>query len=73
MMNGHAHARAGQRPPAPGRCRVCGCTETNACVAIRAPGGDVRNCAWADDRQTLCDNPDCLADAACEGGERAIG
>jgi hypothetical protein len=47
--------------------------ETNACVAIRAPGGDVRNCAWADDRQTLCDNPDCLADAACEGGERAIG
>jgi hypothetical protein len=29
----------------PGRCRVCGCTDDNACR-----GG----CAWADDTHTLC-------------------
>jgi hypothetical protein len=35
-----------------GTCRVCGCTETNACrPSPRAP--DV-TCAWTDDTHTLC-------------------
>jgi hypothetical protein len=48
----------------PGRCRICGCTEANACVDIKAPGGEVRNCAWTDPSFTLCDNPACIAKVA---------
>ena len=36
----------------------CGCTEDNACET------DDGTCAWADDSETLCDNPDCVAKAA---------
>jgi len=35
----------------PGICRVCGCTDNNAC-----PEG----CSWADSTYTLCTNPICL-------------
>jgi ParB family transcriptional regulator, chromosome partitioning protein len=41
-------------PDAAGQCRICDCTEDNAC-----PGG----CGWADDTMTLCDNPDCASKA----------
>lgn len=34
-----------QAEPAPGRCRICGCTMLHAC-----PSG----CWWADDTETLC-------------------
>jgi len=34
-----------------GRCRVCWCTDEDAC-----PGG----CAWVDDAHTLCDSPTCV-------------
>lgn len=36
-----------------GQCRICGCTESNACSV---PVGEhmVTRCAWADDTQTLC-------------------
>lgn len=46
----------------PGVCRICGCTEDNACV-IPSPrfGERSRVCGWADDAHTLCDAPACLA------------
>jgi hypothetical protein len=54
--------------PQPGRCRICGCTEDRACTSVTAVPGmlGLRNCAWADDTQTLCDNPACIAKAAPE-------
>jgi hypothetical protein len=48
------------------RCRICGCGELSACIAIRGPEGRTRNCSWADDSHTLCDNPDCLAKAGLD-------
>jgi hypothetical protein len=48
----------------PGRCRVCGCTEINACVLERTDGYRALTCAWSDAERTLCTNPDCLAAAA---------
>lgn len=44
--------------PQPGTCRICGCTEDHACET------DDGTCSWADDSETLCDNPDCVAKAA---------
>jgi ParB/RepB/Spo0J family partition protein len=38
--------------PEPGECRFCGCTEDDACE-----GG----CSWVDAKQTVCSNPDCIA------------
>jgi len=38
-----------------GTCRICGCTDDHACA---------EPCSWADESQTLCDNPDCIAKAA---------
>ncbi len=32
----------------PGVCRVCGCTEEDACIVGGVP------CAWADKKRTLC-------------------
>jgi hypothetical protein len=48
--------------PEPGTCRICGCTEFNACH-IEEPGGDIVPCGWADDSRTLCTNPACLEKA----------
>lgn len=39
------------------RCRVCGCTEWQACVIDGEP------CAWADAGRTLCTNPACIQHA----------
>jgi hypothetical protein len=50
-------------PGAPGRCRICGCTETSACVGIPIREGHFANCSWADSSQTLCTNPVCLEKA----------
>ena len=38
----------------PGICRVCGCTELDACLN---EWGDP--CAWDNDEETLCDNELC--------------
>lgn len=46
--------------PREGTCRICGCTDTNACAPFKAWDGTVRPCAWADEERTLCDNPSCL-------------
>lgn len=40
------------KPPKPGTCRVCGCTDDNACT-------DFGPCHWVDPEHTLC--------SACEG------
>ncbi len=32
-----------------GVCRVCGCTDFNACIAV-----DGTTCAWANAKHTLC-------------------
>lgn len=50
--------------PQPGTCRICGCTEDHACETP---------CAWADDTQTLCDNPDCVAKAGDPAAAAASG
>lgn len=45
--------------PLPGevQCRVCGCTESTACI-VPKEGGGIRPCGWA--APELCDNPDCI-------------
>lgn len=50
------------------RCRICGCTETHACLITcgGASNYSERPCGWADESHTLCDNPDCI-----RGAERA--
>jgi hypothetical protein len=49
--------------PEAGRCRICGCTETAACVGIPVREGHFANCSWADPSRTLCTNPLCLEKA----------
>jgi hypothetical protein len=67
------------RVPQPGKCRICGCVETLACVIrIQVPLSDppmyvTRPCGWADQTRTLCDNPDCIAEAKRELGIYAEG
>jgi ParB/RepB/Spo0J family partition protein len=39
-----------------GVCKFCGCTEDDAC---RLDGG--ANCSWTNVEETVCSNPDCLA------------
>lgn len=43
-------------------CRVCGCTQTSACLIPLTPGGlpgsEHRACGWAE--RDLCDNPSCI-------------
>jgi hypothetical protein len=55
--------------PNPGRCRICGCTETSACVGIPLAKGVVGACSWADSSRTLCTNPDCLEKAGVAAPE----
>jgi len=40
-----------------GICRYCGCTEGAPCLL------DDGTCAWLDEDQDLCTNPDCIAKA----------
>jgi hypothetical protein len=61
--------KAGQ--PRAGVCRVCGCTELQACLlpapfALFVEGDAYMGCSWADATRTLCTNPACLA--AAKGG-----
>jgi ParB/RepB/Spo0J family partition protein len=46
----------------PGTCRFCGCTERNACE-----GG----CSWANDEETICTSPNCIAQFRQEIGEQS--
>jgi len=41
-------------------CRICGCTEENACQVERTVAGKkvITGCAWVD--YDLCDSPSCL-------------
>ena len=54
-----------ERPTAQagGRCRICGCTETAACVGVPIAKGVFGNCSWADSTHTLCTSPACLEKA----------
>ncbi|MDR3799706.1 MAG: ParB/RepB/Spo0J family partition protein [Terracidiphilus sp.] len=47
-----------------GTCKFCGCTEDDAC---RLEGGV--NCSWVNAEQTVCSNPDCVAQYDSEQGE----
>jgi hypothetical protein len=49
--------------PVKGTCRICGCTEDQACSVNGDP------CSWTDKTQTLCDNPKCIA-AAKKAGKK---
>jgi len=55
-VTGHEAAKP-QLPvrPAPGVCRFCHCTESNACTL---PTGDP--CSWFDCERTVCSNPACI-------------
>jgi hypothetical protein len=46
----------------PGVCFVCGCTDDTPCMILVAENC-VKPCSWANKERTLCDNPDCLAEA----------
>lgn len=68
--------------PEPGRCRICGChsrptvglpafqkvVPVDAFVCVITDGHLRRHCNWADETQTLCDNPKCVAAARAEIG-----
>lgn len=56
---------APEGPAAAGRCRVCGCTDGNACVLapeIIEGDGAPLTCRWVDPSRTLCSNPRCVAE-----------
>ncbi|HZP33937.1 MAG TPA: hypothetical protein VFB23_11315 [Candidatus Acidoferrales bacterium] len=44
----------------PGTCRICGCTERNACH-IQVGNAEFVGCYWVDAGKTLCSNPECVA------------
>ena len=49
-----------------GVCFVCGCTAVDPCLVTinTVEGGTaLMPCAWANEDQTLCTNPDCLEEA----------
>jgi hypothetical protein len=52
-----------------GRCRICGCTEHDACVL--GDEDEEETCGWADATYTLCDNPACVASARAAAAESA--
>jgi hypothetical protein len=54
-----------------GRCRMCGCTEAEACCGADSDEEWSGPCGWADATRTLCDNPDCLAKAGVTVAEEA--
>jgi hypothetical protein len=47
-------------PKLSGKCRVCGCTELQPCVAQLAPGQPLITCCWLDPGRTLCSNFRCV-------------
>lgn len=60
---------------APGTCRYCNCTESNACKLE-----DGEPCCWVDRTRTVCSNPACVkaegdrirkVNADCEAQKRA--
>lgn len=55
--NNHKITKSQRNRIEPGRCRICGCTEFNACSIE----GDA--CSWYDETMTLCDNPECVEKA----------
>jgi hypothetical protein len=55
--------------PEHGRCRICRCTRITACDVMTDYGS--RACGWTDDTQTLCDAPECIAEAKREIGVAA--
>ena len=48
--------------PESGVCGFCGCDQDDAC---RLENGV--NCSWVDEKQTVCSNPDCVAQWKFEG------
>jgi hypothetical protein len=44
----------------PGKCRACGCDETNPCVIV-GEQGQMFTCQWIDQERTLCSNLSCVA------------
>lgn len=51
-----------QKRVRPGKCRICGCTYFDPCQDTSSG-----TCGWADETQTLCDNPKCLKKAKAKG------
>jgi hypothetical protein len=47
-------------PGAPGKCRVCGCSQLKPCLLQIAPGEPLIACAWIDFDHTLCSNFRCI-------------
>jgi hypothetical protein len=43
-------------------CRICGCTENNACITAAGP------CSWV--QADLCSNPDCIKRVERRGGKK---
>jgi hypothetical protein len=58
--------RSAKLPAILGVCRICGCTENRACILPAKGNKPTRPCGWADETETLCTNPKCLAAAKKE-------
>lgn len=43
------------------KCRICGCTELQACVLRFDDEDHQEACSWLDRGHTLCTNPQCVA------------
>ena len=43
----------------PGKCRVCGCTETTPCIYLHNDE-HLTPCGWMDAERTLCTNLHCV-------------
>lgn len=48
-------------------CRICACTEERACMESKTDADWRGPCGWA--AGDLCDNPDCIAEAAKTEGD----
>lgn len=46
---------------APGKCRVCGCSQLKPCLFRIADGEPLLSCTWIDFDHTLCSNFRCIA------------
>jgi hypothetical protein len=57
------------QPLAGGRCKICGCTDTSACVGVPIAKGVFGNCSWVDASHTLCSKPACLEQAGVAAPE----
>jgi hypothetical protein len=44
-----------------GKCRVCGCSELDPCLAYVGPGQPMVPCSWLDPQHTLCSSLLCVA------------